>query len=118
PMSTPQEPVARAGPREVVQVRLAGPDDAADVARLLAAFRDWWGRDEPREAEIRAGVERIMDGGDGEYLLACVDDAAVGVAQLRYRWSVWTGAPDCWLEDLFVSERARSRGVGRRLVEA
>lgn len=101
-----------------MRIRLAEPGEVAEVARLLAAFRNWWGRDEPSEEEIRAGVERILADGDGEYLLAWLDGTAVGVCQLRYRWSVWTGAPDCWLEDLFVSERARSRGVGRQLVEA
>lgn len=117
-MSAPEQSVASAEPSGAVRIRLAGSEDAAEIARLLAAFRDWWGRDEPSEERIRAGVERILADGDGEYLLASVDGAAVGVCQLRYRWSVWTGAPDCWLEDLFVSERARSRGVGRRLVEA
>jgi len=42
----------------------------------------------------------------------------VGFAQARYRLSVWTGADDCWLEDLFVSEAARGGGHGRALVEA
>ena len=55
-----------------------------------------------------------MADGSGEYLLAGED----GVCQLRYRWSVWTGADDCWLEDLYVRESARGRGLGRKLVEA
>lgn len=117
-MSARNQSVAQPGRDEAVQVRLAEREDVPEVARLLAAFRDWWDRDEPSEEDIRAGVERILDDGDGEYLLAWLDGTAVGVCQLRYRWSVWTGAPDCWLEDLFVSEEARSRGVGRQLVEA
>jgi ribosomal protein S18 acetylase RimI-like enzyme len=31
---------------------------------------------------------------------------------------VWTAAPDCWLEDLFVAEPARRSGLGAALVEA
>jgi GNAT superfamily N-acetyltransferase len=42
----------------------------------------------------------------------------VGVAQVRFRWSIWTSAPDCWLEDLFVRESARGAGLGRALVDA
>jgi GNAT superfamily N-acetyltransferase len=67
-----------------------------------------------------ASVRRIMAGGDGEYLLATPPGAAepAGVAQLRFRWSVWKGAEDCWLEDLYVRAATRRGGVGRALVGA
>jgi ribosomal protein S18 acetylase RimI-like enzyme len=97
-------------------VRLATPEDAADVARLLVAFRDWTGRSEPSDSSFRASVERIMASPDSEYLLA--GDPALGVCQLRYRHSVWTASDDCLLEDLYVSDEARGRGYGRALVEA
>ncbi len=42
----------------------------------------------------------------------------MGVAQIRFRWSVWASAEDCWLEDLFVRDDARRTGLGRALVEA
>jgi ribosomal protein S18 acetylase RimI-like enzyme len=101
------------------EIRGAEAADAAAVAALLGEFRDWWDKSEPTNAEMQASVERILEAGEGEYLLA-VDDSgeAVGVAQVRYRWSVWTSAPDCWFEDLWVREDARRDGHGRRLVEA
>lgn len=97
---------------------LAGEEDLEAVARLLAEFRAWFGKREPTEERMRASVARIAAGGDGEYLLAGAGDEALGVCQLRFRWSVWTSADDCWLEDLFVRAEARGRGVGRSLVEA
>jgi GNAT superfamily N-acetyltransferase len=100
-----------------VTVRSAGSGDLDAVAHLMAEFRDWFGKAEPADDEVRASVERIMSSGDGEFLLA-EDLEPVGVCQLRYRWSVWTSAPDCWLEDLFVREPARRGGAGRALVEA
>jgi GNAT superfamily N-acetyltransferase len=102
-----------------LRVWRAGPGEAAVVARLLAEFGDWWGTGRPGEDELRASVERIMAGGDGEYLLAAPGDgAAAGVCQLRFRWSVWKSAEDCWLEDLYVRAEARRGGLGRALVEA
>ena len=99
--------------------RHAGPQDLDDVVRLIAEFRDWWGKEDPSEATIRDAASRLLDDDRTEFLLARDDSgAAVGVCQLRYRSSVWTGSDDCWLEDLFVSERARSDGHGRALVEA
>lgn len=93
--------------------------EAAAVARLLAEFRAWFGSHEPSEEDIRASVERIMGGAEGEYLLGAARDGdPAGVCQLRFRWSVWKSAEDCWLEDLFVREEARRSGLGRALVEA
>ena len=38
-----------------------------------------------------------------------------GVAQVRYRWSVWWDTKDCWLEDLYHPPEARGAGLGRTL---
>lgn len=96
----------------------AGPADAPGVARLLCEFRDWWGTAGPSEQEMRASIVRIMEGGDGEYLLGGPEGEPTGVCQVRFRWSVWKTAEDCWLEDLYVRESARRSGLGRALVEA
>ena len=101
-----------------MRVWRAEPAEAVTVARLIAEFGEWWGHNVPPADEIQASVERIMGGDDGEYLLGAVDGAPVGVCQLRFRWSVWKSAEDCWLEDLFVREEARRSGLGRALVEA
>ncbi len=97
-------------------VRLATEDDAADVARLMAGFRDWQGRSEPDDAAMEATARRLLADPNAEFLLA--GSPAVGVCQLRYRLSIWTGVDDCCLEDLFVDGAARGSGLGRELVEA
>jgi GNAT superfamily N-acetyltransferase len=86
------------------------------VAALLCEFRDWWGNSEPSDEDMLASVEEIIAGRDGEYLLAAAEDGEqAGVAQLRYRWSVWKTAYDCCLEDLYVRESERRSGLGRAL---
>jgi GNAT superfamily N-acetyltransferase len=98
----------------------AEPHEAETVARLLVGFRDHYGRDWPSDNAMLAVVERLIELPDVDFLLASPDDdtPAAGVCQLRYRLSVWTAAPDCWLEDLFVEEDARGSGLGAALVEA
>src|SRR3954453_12791292 len=95
-------------------IRLAGPADLETVTALLAAFRDWWGSKTPTDDVFRATAARLLEDPTTEFLLAGED----GLAQLRYRLSAWTGAEDCWLEDLYVHDRARGTGLGKALVEA
>ncbi len=104
--------------RTSVRVWRAAPDEAPAVAALLAAFRDHLGYDRPSDASMLASVERIIGGDDAEYFMAASGEEPQGVAQVRYRWSVWWDAEDCWLEDLYVRPDGRGAGLGRALVEA
>jgi GNAT superfamily N-acetyltransferase len=97
-------------------VRLAGPEDAGVLASLVGTFRDWYGEDAPGDARILRSVERLLDDDGTEFLIAGEPPAAF--AQLRFRHSLWTGADDAWLEDLYVDADARRAGLGRALVEA
>ena len=96
----------------------AGPEEAEAVARLVVGFRDHMGKDWPSENAMLAGVERLMEDSATVYLLAAPDDDSPpgGYAQLRFRHSLWTAAPDCWIEDVFVDEGARRRGVADALM--
>lgn len=100
-------------------VWVAAPNEADDVARLLIAFRDWFHATSPSAESMAASVALLLEDASTEYLLGALEPGqpACGVCQLRFRHSVWTATPDCWLEDLFVEQRARGGGVGRALVE-
>lgn len=97
-------------------LRIAGLADLAPVTGLIAGFRDYLGGDSPGNAEIEATAAILLKDRSTEFLL--IGDPEAGLAQIRFRLSVWTGVEDAWLEDLFVEEAARGRGYGRRLVEA
>lgn len=97
-------------------LRIAGPADVAPVTRLVAGFRDFLGDESPTNAAIEATATLLLRDRSTEFLL--IGDPEVGFSQIRFRLSVWTGAEDAWLEDLFVDESARGEGHGRTLVEA
>ncbi|MCW3002595.1 MAG: family N-acetyltransferase [Conexibacter sp.] len=97
----------------------AGPHEAEIVARLLVAFRDHLGYAWPSDNAFLAGVERLIEERDTEFLLASPDDDSPpgGVVQLRFRRGIWRAGGDCLVEDVYVADSARGRGVARALLD-
>jgi GNAT superfamily N-acetyltransferase len=102
------------------QVWVAGAHEAESVARLLVAFRDHYGEDWPSDNAFLAGVERLMaEPQSTEFLLGApdADSPPAGVVQLRYRFGIWRAGMECLVEDVFVEDHARGRGLARALLE-
>lgn len=97
-------------------VRIAGPADVVVLARLIVGFRDFLGSTDPGATEIEATVSVLIKDPATEFIL--VGEPESGFGQIRFRLSLWTGAEDAWIEDVFVDESARGRGYGRLLLEA
>jgi len=93
-------------------VWVARLDEAEAVADLLVQFRDHMGRDWPSANAFLAGVEKLMERPDVDYLLGAPHDDAppAGVAQLRYRYGIWL-AGEALVEATL--KRARERGCRR-----
>jgi GNAT superfamily N-acetyltransferase len=103
----------------VIAVWRAEPHESEAVARLIVEFRDHLGLDWPSANAFLAGVERLIEDRNTAFLLAAPDEDAppAGVAQVRFRYGLWWAAEDCLLEDLYVRDDARGKGVGRALVD-
>ena len=102
------------------QTWVAGRREAETVARLLVAFRDHHGEDWPSDNAFLAGVERLMaDPKSAEFLLGApdADSPPAGVVQLRFRYGIGRAGMECLVEDVFVEEHARGRGLARALLE-
>jgi GNAT superfamily N-acetyltransferase len=49
--------------------------------------------------------------------VAVMDGEVLGFALHHTHLSTWVAAPDCYLEDLFLAQAARGRGLGRALLD-
>jgi GNAT superfamily N-acetyltransferase len=98
-------------------VRCAGPRDLPEIALLVVAFRNSLGKERPTRAEIERRLERLLRDSAVTIGVAAEGRALLGYALQRRCFSLWAGGGAAVLEDLFVLEPARRRGLGRRLAE-
>jgi ribosomal protein S18 acetylase RimI-like enzyme len=97
-------------------IRLAGPEDAPTFGRLLHAFNAEFGDPTPTADVIAERAAPLLASGEVVVLLA--GEGPEGFAELRFRPSLYTGALDAYLEELYVVPKRRGEGIGRALLEA
>jgi uncharacterized cupin superfamily protein/L-amino acid N-acyltransferase YncA len=104
------------------KVRRAEPDDAATILAFLHRKADFDRANGAFDGELATTEEAIRESMFGSTrfahaLLATGDDGAVeGMALYYFRYSSFRGQPSLWLDDLYVLEGARGRGVGAALM--
>lgn len=93
---------------------------AGDVPVLLALIRDLAAYEGAPQAVVATEADLLRHGFGAERrfeaLLAFAEGRPAGFALFFPNFSTWLGRPGLYLEDLYVAEWARRRGVGRRLV--
>ncbi len=94
-------------------VRLAAPEDAGVIARLLDAFNREFGEPTPGPEWLTVRVAQLL-AEDAAVLLA--EPRLDGLAVLRFRTALWTPGLDCYLAELYVVPEHRGRGIGRALM--
>lgn len=100
-------------------IRSAGPDDLPELLRLFRGFMDYLGDPSPPEPELAGAIlPMFQDETAALFLGGRAGEPPAAYAHVRTYYSVWMAAPECFLEDLFVSEAERGRGLGRAMLEA
>ena len=103
---------------EPISIRYAEETDAALVLEFICSLA----RFEKLEDLVEADLETIKDGlfdpaSPARCLLAFSGETPVGFALFFFNFSTFQVRPGIYLEDLFIVPEARSRGVGKRLLQ-
>jgi ribosomal protein S18 acetylase RimI-like enzyme len=101
---------------DTIEIRRAGPEDAAAIARLLHNFNSEYSEPTPGVAALTEYSRRLLEQGEMTVLLA--GGGPDGISLIRFRPCVWTGGPEAHLQELYVVPPLRGRGIGRALLEA
>ena len=93
-------------------------DRRAEWGPLWKAYLDFY-RTAVSPGTYDTTWSRLQDPNEPMFVLgAYVDGRLTGIVHYLYHRSCWTIGPYCYLQDLFVAERARKLGLGRALIEA
>jgi GNAT superfamily N-acetyltransferase len=100
-------------------IRTLEPGDYPGWLPLWQAYLRFY-RGEVTSAVTAETFRRLAGGLDGMTGLVALDGVGepVGLAHLVFHPSTWAAEPYCYLEDLYVSPRARGTGVSRELLDA
>jgi GNAT superfamily N-acetyltransferase len=100
-------------------VREAGAEDVEGVATAVASLLGELGGRTPTRAEMEAEVQALLDDPQGgSVLIAEADGKIVGVLTASWQRAIHVPGVYATIQDLWVDEDWRSRGVGAELVEA
>lgn len=99
-------------------IRPAAAADEQDWRRLWTAFNAFHGATLSEETTAITW-SRILDPASPVAALIVVENGrTVAIADYVLHPHTWSVGPCCLLDDLYVEEAARGRGIGRRLIEA
>ena len=114
PVVFPQKTVEKLKP---VQIRAATEADAPllyDFIRKLAEYGDISDEVAATEADVRAALSGPRPVADA--ILAYVGDEPAGFAMYSFTFASFLGKPGIYIEDFFVEQAHRNRGIGKLLL--
>src|SRR5581483_6677101 len=102
---------------ETYTVRSAQPADATGLHRLIADLAGYQGQ----RHEVKLSADQLQEQLASqdcpfECLVAQTGDELVGFALFFQTYSTWEGKRGIYLEDFFVNDEMRGRGVGQALL--
>jgi len=94
-------------------IRPAKPGDEEAIIQLIKDLATYEKEPESAKATPELIKKNLFETPFAHALLAFESDEPIGLALYFFNYSTWTGKPGLFLEDLFVSEKQRGKGVAK-----
>jgi len=95
-----------------IQIRDATPADQAVIVDFNSRLAEETEGKSLDQSLIRRGVTALLaDATKGRYLLAVIDNEAVGQIMVTYEWSDWRNGMFWWIGSVYVSAKHRRSGI-------
>ena len=101
-----------------ITIRQATEQDTARISIILGEVEAYYGGDNEPADETQVHVALFAEPAAATVLLALDGTDLVGLASVSRLWPAAGADTSMYLKELFVSERARRRGVGAQLLDA
>jgi GNAT superfamily N-acetyltransferase len=98
-----------------LRIRTAREEDVPVILKFILDLAEYEGlKDQVQSTE--EGLRNILFVKHGaEALIAELDGTPIGFAIWAYTFSTFTGKPTLFIDDVYVQERCRGRGIGSRI---
>jgi ribosomal protein S18 acetylase RimI-like enzyme len=96
----------------------AGPEHLSRLLPMVAAYHEFEGIDST-DSRRRAALEPMLRGTPlGAVWLIGPKMSPVGYVAVGLGWSIELGGPDAFVDELFIREAVRGRGMGAQALDA
>ena len=100
-----------------VEIRSAEPGEPEPLLPLMRAYCEFYEVNPSDEGLLEMARSLIADPEQGSLYVAAEGGELIGFAALGWKWASTRGARIGVMEDLYVNERARGKGVADALIE-
>ncbi|NBQ96703.1 MAG: GNAT family N-acetyltransferase [Micrococcales bacterium] len=99
-------------------VRQVENEDKSSWQELYGAYLKFYESESVESSTELLWNRLIKDAPEIQGLVAVSNGEVVGIAHFHYQISTWSDTSHCYLEDLYVAEDARGKGVASALIAA
>ena len=99
-----------------IAIRFATPEDVPFIRQLIRELARYEHAEDQDHATVERLHQNLFVNHEAEAVIATCDGTPAGMAIFFHNFSTWLASPGIYLEDLFVQETCRGKGLGKALL--